>query len=959
MGATRLALPTVLVGVACGILAGDAGLAFPAPMDLVAVGGLVGVAIVGAALGGRAASAALLTALVVVAGIAGAWRQSLDAAAPRGAVEVASLVDGREHDLVGTVVDDPRPRADRLQVVLGELTVTTGGSPRAVGDRLLVWVPRGIDVRASSRLALRARVELAEDFDGFAYRAYLARQGIGGIARARAAEVVGVAPGPGALLAGLRSTLLGGITAVVPEPEAALGAGILLGVRAAISPEVNDAFATAGLTHVVAISGWNIAIVVALIGAVLRPLERRPGGRWLTALTATAGVGLYVVLTGASPSVVRAALMAGALLVGRFSGSRAHASSALGLAALVMLLGAPAVLWDVGFQLSLLATAGLIWFGAAIEARLRRWPAWLREPVSLTLAAQLTTLPVVLVNFERVSLVAPLANVLVVPIVPLVMLFTAIASVLGIVAEALGGSGAGDAVGWLAGGPPWLLLRMMIGIGVAAASLPGAAWEVGLPVPFVIAWLPLLGLAVWALRGDDAPIGDRRAAVPNEAMTGALAGLARLLGPRQAGLAMLGALVAITVVTRPDGRLHLTALDVGQGDAILVEAPDGATMLVDGGPDPERTLRRLGANLPFHARRIDVLLLSHPHQDHVAGLVDVLDRFRVGVLVHADIPFENAAYDRLLADAADAGIPVVVARAGQHLALGQLATLEILSPTEAEARAPLPDGDINNGSVVAVLRHAGFSVLLTGDAEEPIEAALVARGALGPVDVLKVGHHGSHSSTTLPLLDATRPSVAVISSGEGNRYGHPAPATLDHLAAQPGLVVLRTDLHGDVEVVSDGTRYEVRTAAGRVGPRGVHGRTVAGSIGTWPSPTDPAHGACSTRPGCPTGSSSTPRAWPGSRPPRRASWPTPASRSTPPSSRRRPCFTTSTRSRSGAAAGSTASSAPDGSRRRVIPSSRCRSPPTRSCACSTMTASRSAGHPCCLRSRTVTSHTSS
>jgi competence protein ComEC len=958
MGATRLALPAMLAGVAVGILAADAGLALPQPAYLIAAGGLAGLAIVGAAVGGRAASAALLAALVIVAGIGGSWRQSLDAA-PAGSVAAASLVDGLEHDLVGTVADDPRPRADRLQVVLADVTVTTDGMPRTVGDRLLVWVPRGIDVRASSRLALRARVELPEDFDGFAYRAYLARQGIGGIARARSADVIGSAPGPGAMLAGLRGALLGGITAVVPEPEAALGAGILLGVRASIAPEVNNAFAAAGLTHVVAISGWNIAIVVALIGAVLRPLERRPGGRWLTALTATAGVGLYVVLTGASPSVVRAALMAGALLVGRFSGSRAHAASALGLAALVMLLGAPAVLWDVGFQLSLLATAGLIWFGAAIEARLRRWPAWLREPVSLTLAAQLTTLPVVLVNFERVSLVAPLANVLVVPIVPLVMLFTAIASVLGIVAEALGGAAIGDVVGWIAGGPPWLLLRMMIGVGIVAASLPGAAWEASLPMPFAIAWLPLLGLAAWALRDTDGTADGQRAAVPNEAMTGALAGLARLLGPRQAGLAMVAALVAITVATGPDGRLRMTVLDIGQGDAIIVETPDGATMLVDGGPDPELTLRRLGANLPFHARRIDVLLLSHPHQDHVAGLVDVLDRFRVGVLVHAAIPFENAAYDRLLADAAAAGIPVSVARAGQRLALGRLVTLDVLSPTEADALGPLPDGDINNGSVVAVLRHGGFSALLTGDAEQPIEAALLTRGVLGPIDVLKVGHHGSHSSTTPPLLDATRPSAAVISAGAGNTYGHPAAATLGHLAARPGLAVLRTDRHGDIEIISDGTRYDIRTAAGRLGPRGVHGATVAGSIGAWPSPTDPARDACSTRPSCPTGSSSTPRAWPVWREPRRASWPTPASRSTSTWWRRRPCSTTSTRSRSGGRVGSTAPSAPDGSRRRVTPSSRCRSPPTRSCACSTRTVSRSAGHPCCSPSRTGTSHSSS
>jgi competence protein ComEC len=315
-------------------------------------------------------------------------------------------------------------------------------------------------------------------------------------------------------MAALRGMFLGGLNDLVPEPEAALGAGILLGVRTSIAPEINDAFAAAGLTHVVAISGWNIAIVTALVLALVRPLARRRGGRWTTALIAASVVGGYVVLTGASPSVVRAALMAGAMLVGRLGGSRAHATSALGLAALVMLLVAPAVLWDVGFQLSLLATAGLVWYGRGIEGRLRRWPAWLREPVALTLAAQVTTLPVILVNFERLSLVAPLSNVLVVPIVPLAMLTSALASVGGIAAGVIGG-GAGDLLGWLLGGSAWLVLRAMIVIGQLSAAMPLASVEASVPAPFAVAWYPLLALAGWATRGESA--GSRP--VVDEAMT--------------------------------------------------------------------------------------------------------------------------------------------------------------------------------------------------------------------------------------------------------------------------------------------------------------------------------------------------------------------------------------------------------------------------------------------------------
>lgn len=934
----RFGLPLAVTGTAAGILAADLGLAPPTPALLA----LAFVAIAGGVLIGSSSSAGagIMLVGVLAAGAAiGAWRHAMtDPSRSTGAPSVATLVDGEEHELVGTVMDDPRPREDRVQLVLGEIATAIDGREIPLGDRLLVWMPRGVDARSGDRLRVSARIELAEDFDGFAYREYLSRQGVGAIGRPRFVEVVGEVGGPHRLLAGVRDALLGGLNSIVPEPEAALGAGILLGVRAAIAPEINDAFATAGLTHVVAISGWNIAIVAALVAAMARPLERRPGGRWTTALVTAATVAAYVVLTGASPSVVRAALMAAAMLVARLGGSRAHASSALGLAALVMLLAAPAVLWDVGFQLSLLATGGLIWFGPSIERRLPGWPGWMREPIALTLAAQLTTLPVILVNFERLSLVAPIANVLVVPFVPIAMLFSAVASLAGMLGSAVDLPLLGDGMAWLAGGVAWLVLRVIVTLGTAVASLPLAAVDASIPTPLAAAWLPILALASWALGTTPGP--DRS---PDERVAGAGAALARrILRPVPIGAGLIAILLVITVAGQPDGRLHVTMLDIGQGDAILVEAPTGRTMLIDGGPDPELTLRRLGANLPFHARRIDVLVLSHPHQDHVAGLVDVLDRFRIGSVLHAGIAFENPAFERLMTDAAADLVPVLMARAGQQFMLDPATSIEIVYPSEADAAASLPEGDINNGSVVVLLRHGGFAALLTGDTEAPVEAALVGRG-LPTVDLLKVGHHGSTSSTTPALLDATDPSLAVISSGEGNEYGHPAPETLTTLASRPGIAVYRTDLQGDVEVVTDGRSYQVRTDAGWGSMHPVHAVRSTGRIGPWPSPTDPPPAACLTTPDYPTGSWSTPRGWPALRWPPPRSWPRRRFPSTAGSSRRRRCCTTSTSSRRAPGAGSTASSVRAGSRRPATRSSPCRSPPTRSAVSSTTSASRAAG----------------
>jgi competence protein ComEC len=392
--ATRLVLPGALLGSVIGILAADGRQPLPALLAGV-VGALGGSLLL---VGGRRTLG--LAALAVAVGVAlGGWRGTA-IALPSGPGSVAALVGEGEVVLAGTVAEDPKPGGTSQQVVLTALSVSRSGLVGGtVRGRLIAQLPRTTSLSVGDRVLFSAEVEAPEAFDDFDYPAFLARQGIGGIVRARDVQVEGSAGGLARLAADARNWLLAGLNETVPEPEAALGAGILLGARAGIAPEVSSAFATAGLTHVVAISGWNIAIVAALIAGLTRPLETRRGGRWLSAILGSSAVAGYVLLTGASPSVVRAALMAGALLVARFGGSRAHAASALAAAALLMLLAAPAVLWDVGFQLSALATAGLIGFAAPLEARLAGWPGWLREPLALTLAAQLATLPVILTTF--------------------------------------------------------------------------------------------------------------------------------------------------------------------------------------------------------------------------------------------------------------------------------------------------------------------------------------------------------------------------------------------------------------------------------------------------------------------------------------------------------------------------------------------------------------------------------
>jgi beta-lactamase superfamily II metal-dependent hydrolase len=491
----------------------------------------------------------------------------------------------------------------------------------------------------------------------------------------------------------------------------------------------------------------------------------------------------------------------------------------------------------------------------------------------------------------------------------------------------------------------------MISIGLTAASVPYAAVDVTVPAPLAVAWLPIVAAVAWALT----PTG--RSSETQPGADGERSAAARILRPRWIGVAVVVVLAAFTVAGLPDGRLHVTVLDVGQGDAILVESPAGATMLVDGGPDPDRTLRRLGAALPFFERTIDVVVVSHPHQDHVAGLVDVLGRFDVGVVVHAGIPFDNPAYEQLLADATASGVDVVRGRAGTVIRLDATTIVEVVYPTDDDAAAPLPDGDINNGSLVLLLRHGAFDALLTGDAEEPVERTLVQRELVGPVELLKVGHHGSSSSSRPEFLARTRPAIAVISAGAGNEYGHPTAQTLAALANVDAAAVFRTDLHGDVEVVADAATWYVRSggppAAGRSQPS-EPGADGGGSIGLCQSLTERPHARSSPTPSCRAAWWSTRRAWLESRSPPAGCSPRRAYRSTARSSKRRRCCTTSTRPRSSAAVVSTGSLAPACSRRRATRSWRSRSPPIRSRACSTTIGSLGAGRRSSWPSRTGT-----
>ncbi|MFH1183542.1 MAG: ComEC/Rec2 family competence protein [Chloroflexota bacterium] len=726
----------------------------------------------------------LLALASLVSAFLGAARYQLSVP-PQSPSHIAWYNDaGYEVLVTGTLIQPPDVRDTYINLRMQARALDAGRGQFAVRGLVLARVAPNQNFHYGEILRLRGRLATPPSNEDFSYREYLARQGIRSYMPGAEATILPGRGGNPVLRAvyALKEVSLGNVYRLFLDPEASLLAGILLGVDTGMPARLEQAFNDTGTAHIIAISGFNIAVVAGVFAFVFnRLLGPRRG-----ALAAFAGITFYTVFVGSDPAVVRAAIMGVVALLAVQVGRRQTGVNTLAFVAALMALWNPFVLWDIGFQLSLLATLGLILYGGRfmdaartfIERHLpasdaRKLASPLGQFVLLTFAAQLTTLPIIAYHFKQISLVSPLANALILPAQPAVMVLGGLALVFSVLIYPLG-----QLIAWAA----WPLTAYTIRVVEFFADLPQAVIYLGSFSLGVVALFYIVLLAV----------------------TFAGANLKDLYGWLKARFQHLPLALIIVVLfictlfalrlasAAADGRLHVTFLDVGSADAVLIESASGGHVLINGGPSAASSSDALGRRLSPIDHRLDWLVVASTDEHQVASLPRLLPRFPPqAVLLGApeQASFSSAA---LMEYVKAKEILLTRAEQGQALNLGDGAMLKVMN--------------ISSRGATLLLEWNSFRLLLPIGANLDTLAALENGGAVGPMNVLLLAQSGIAPLAPPEWLQNLNPQLVVISVATADRDGLPDPKTLEALE---GYSVLRTDQNGWIEIVTDGAQMWV------------------------------------------------------------------------------------------------------------------------------------------------------
>ncbi len=694
--------------------------------------------------------------------------------------------------ITGRVTAEPDVRDDITLLRVRAVTVEQAGQMLPTRGDVLVRAPATTPADYGDTVRATGQLTTPGVYDNFSYTDYLAQRGVFSVLRDTAVEVV--EPGRGNPLFNWllqqKASAAQTINQAMPEPMAGLLVGILLGNERGISPELQADFAATGAAHIIAISGFNMVI---LAGVVESLLSQSPLRGQTAAFIALAVICVYTVFVGANAAVVRAAFMTGVLVVGRALDRKTYVPASLALVALGMSLINPRVLWDVSFQLSFFATLGLALFADpfthAFNALLERTlppnlstgiSGFLSEPVIVTLAALVPTLPLTALYFNRVSLVQIPVNLLIVPVQAAVLVSGILATLVNIVAPPVA-----QIIYWF----DMALLWWSVAVVRFFADLPFAEVEFYAgSEPIVLFFLALIGGAV-----GYATQPDWLLALARFARTRAVFNTLMLLGVVAVGLNIA------SLRAQPDGDLHVWLLDVGHSNGVLIQTPGGAQVLIDGGRFPSRLLTQVGDRMPFHDRHIDVIAITQPDEFQYGALPALLRRYDAGAVLTHGQPNLSAAYAEL--QTALAPFDVVTVTAGYTVQFDDGVLLEVLGPQQT----PELTNSLDRFTMVLRLTYGETAFLFTSDLSAAGQTDLLDAGHDPVAQVLQLPQHGTTRALDEAFLERVQPQVVLLQADAANRRGDPDPDVITLLQDyRADLPLFRTDENGVIHIRADG-----------------------------------------------------------------------------------------------------------------------------------------------------------
>ncbi len=621
---------------------------------------------------------------------------------------------------------------------------------------------------------------------GFDYRQYLTRRGIHYTANISASDVEKVGEKnlsvPSLFMEFVRSRVHSVFSESVGGREGALMIAMMLGDRWLLPHDLTIDFRQTGLSHIIAISGLHVGFILLMLDKMLSVL---PISHKIAIILKITALWFYCLLTGATPSVLRAVFMATVYLGGKYAGRKSDALNSLSLAAIGILIISPLDLFDIGFQLSFAAVLGMILFNGKIEKIFSFFPKWLSSTLSVTLAAQLGVVPLIAYYFNIFSPVSIPANLIFVPLSGFMVCFGFVVMIVGLIIPVFA-----EMIGWPLKIAAWVFIE-----GAQLASV--------MPVAFINVVSPSLLVLVCFYLAFLISSKEKPSWVKNV--------------PVWCAILVFIPLFHSALQPLIHNNLKVVFIDVGQGDSIYIKTPDEKHILIDGGGrlfDSERGFEP-GEDVvvPFLLKngvgRLDLLVKSHDHSDHIGGLRAVASSLPIGVFLEYPPSEGSEKYHELKNIINKKDIHTIKAHAGQIYSIGRYVTLEVFYPdAQGMTLNKFYDGDDNNRSLVFLLRYKDAEVMFTGDIYEDVEE-YISQEWNKDIDILKLAHHGSRTSTSQYWLDAVNPHLAVIQVGRNN-FGHPHEEVLKRLSGK-GTRVFRNDIHGAVICEFDGKNWTIRS----------------------------------------------------------------------------------------------------------------------------------------------------